>query len=579
LPPMPSDVTADRSPVLRPAPPLAHGSALILLALLGMVMLWGAPFVQDDMGIIYFNDTVHRWDGVWRSFTLPYWPPANSGELYRPLTIAWFTLQWMVGDGAVWVFRGVSLALYIASTLVTWRLLRLLLPPTAAWFGAALFAVHPVHVEAVALAVNQAEILVGLLLTLAVHLRIREGRGEIAHRAAAGAIWALFLVGVFIKEQMLVLPGLLLAADLFVDRDREGWRARLGRWGWHYGTLMVTAAAYWTLRTQVLGDGTGARTAEALDGLSMAGRAYTMLGVPAEWLRLLLWPADLQGDWNLLEWVPTAGWSLRETAGSIALASVGIALVLAWRRRPLVAFGIAWIAVTLAPVANILIPTGIILAERTLFSPTIGLAIILADLVAPLEPRWPMLDRWKRIGLAAVGGALLFAGAVRSAVRHTAWQSRPMFLATQVLDAPTSWRARLAYSTLLADLGDTVAARHQIRTAVALRADRPIVVRWLADAMRSREGKCIAPIITYEEILERLPGRNEVRASLVACQLDLGRYADARARAAAGVATGGDTTFFRSVMRIADSAAAAGAPPATVRLTEFRGFTLIGTAP
>ena len=56
-------------------------------------------------------------------------------------------------------------------------------------------------------------------------------------------------------------------------------------------------------------------TASALEFLGPLGVAVARSGGA----RLLVWPAHLQGDWNLLEWVPTRGWTLRETAGAIAL--------------------------------------------------------------------------------------------------------------------------------------------------------------------------------------------------------------------------------------------------------------------
>lgn len=569
----------------RPATPrpdldrLVRGLALVFLSLLAMGMLWGNPFVQDDLGIINFNKLAHQWSGTWRAFLYPYWPPLNSGELYRPLIISWFTVQWLVGDGAVWPFRLASLLLYAGLTVVVWRFLHAHTTATAAWLAAALFAVHPVHVEAVALAVNQAELLVGILLTLALGAHLRGLRGELPPRRAATMVWWYFFVALWVKENALILPGLLVAADLMLEADREEWRPRLRRQLPLYLALITTGALFWIIRGQVLGPGAGTHPAEALVGLSMAERAYTMLGVPAEWLRLLIWPATLQGDWNLLEWVPTGGWTLRETAGVIALASATLAFALAWRRRPLLAFGIAWIAVTLVPVSNVLIPSGIIIAERTLLLASIGIVIVAADLVSLLEPRWLGLGRPARLAVLSAIGVLLFVGLIRSGVRHTAWRSRPLYLASQAQEAPTSWHARLAYGILLSDIGDTASARREISYAIDLRADDPLVSRGLADAIRYREGKCIASTIIYEEILRRRPGRSEVRGSLVACYLHLGRYAAAGDVADGGVALHLDEEYFRHARAVADSAIRVAAPEGTVRLPRMRNFTVIGPPP
>ena len=559
---------------------LALGVALAGLALLTMWRILGNQFVQDDMGVLLGNSLIRDWSGVWRAFGEAYWPPAGSGELYRPASIAWYTIQWMIGDGSQLLFRMVSLALYAASTLALWRLLRALVTPGAAWVGAAYFAVHPVHSEALATAVNQSELLVGLLLTLAVGWHLRANRGAADPRTSALLVGLCFGLAVLTKEHGLVLPGLLFITDLFLDRDRDSLRTRLVRWRWLYFGLLVFGAAFWLVRSSVLGEGTGTMMAEAFYDARVAQRAYTMIGVPAEWLRLLLWPAHLQSDWNLLEWVPTRGWSLRETAGVFALVAFAAGMALAWRRRPVAAFGLAWMVVALAPVCNVLIPSGIVLAERTLYLPSIGFVIVVADLLAMVEGRWGTLPRARRLLLAVLGALLLGLGVVRSTVRLSDWKNRRVFLTQQLLDAPTSWRARIAYGLMLVDIGDTTRARVEIRRTITQRPDDPIVTKFLVDRMRLLSGQCLGPTIVYQELLAVAPRRSDARGGLVACLLWLGRYADARAEALRGAALGLDRQYFEYVVTVADSAAAAGAPAGVVRLKPIGDrATVIGPVP
>ena len=54
------------------------------------------------------------------------------------------------------------------------------------------------------------------------------------------------------------------------------------------------------------------------------------------------------------------------------------ATVLAWRRDRWLGFGLAWAIISLGPVANIAFASGIVLAERTLFFPSLGVALALA---------------------------------------------------------------------------------------------------------------------------------------------------------------------------------------------------------
>lgn len=557
---------------------LGAGIALIALALLAMGGILPNHYVQDDAGIISTNPALHEWGALWRVFTIPYWPPATSHELYRPLSSAWYALQWMVGGGGAPLYRVVSLLLYVGTVLVAWRLLRRLTSPGAAWAGAAIFAVHPVHVEAVALAVNQSELIVAILCILAVDWKLRADRGEIPLARASRLIWGSLTVGVFVKEHAVVLPGLLLAVDLCFAPSFEELRARWRRWRGSYLALVVTGALFWYLRGRILGPGAGTDPAEALVGAGLPARAATMVGIAAEWLRLFLWPAHLQSDWNLLEWVPTQAWGLRETAGACALIAFVAAGAAAWRRRPVAAFGLAWMAVALAPVSNVLIPSGIVLAERTLFLASVGFVIVVADLGALGEARLGSVGAGAR-RIALGGFALLLAlGAVRSGIRTGDWRTRWMYLTTQMLDAPTSWRARIAYAMLLADIGDTAQARVEVRATMRFRPEVPLAPKPIVDRLRLETGKCRGAVLVYDEMLTAVPGRSDVRGSLAACLLFLGDYAGARTAAEGGIARGLDTAYFSYVVGVADSAMRAGAPPEEVRLRPIgNNATVVGT--
>ena len=107
------------------------------------------------------------------------------------------------------MFRITSILLYAASAVAFFWLAAMFLPVGAAWVIAALFAVHPVHVEAVAVAVNQGELIVGLIATLWVgrYVRVRR-QGDLSARSSIGFV-VTYLVACFFKENAVILPGLL----------------------------------------------------------------------------------------------------------------------------------------------------------------------------------------------------------------------------------------------------------------------------------------------------------------------------------------------------------------------------------
>ena len=142
--------------------------ALLLLALAATVTSIGHEFTFDDVYVIRKNARVHSLDGLWALFGQTYWPPELGGDGYRPLVMTLFTLQWVAGDGAPWVFHAGNIALAVAVAAAVHWCARAVLPPAGAWVAAALFAVHPVHVEVTGNVVGQSELLVALCLSLAV---------------------------------------------------------------------------------------------------------------------------------------------------------------------------------------------------------------------------------------------------------------------------------------------------------------------------------------------------------------------------------------------------------------------------
>src|SRR5688572_2220551 len=340
-----------------------------LLALAASAASLANGFVYDDIPIVMQNPLVHHAEMVGQIWTTPYWP---AGLLYRPLTMQGFALQWAAGAGSPIVFHATSVLLMVLLALLFWRLARRILPEAPAFLGSALFAVHPVHVESVANAVGQAELLATALTLLALerYLAWRVGGPLGAPRRAALAV--LTLLAILSKETGFVIPALLLGAEVLLVAPRGPWRTRLGVLA---PVLVLQGAAVVVAvlaRIIVLGPTPGAGPAVALQGLRPGERVAGMLAVVPEWARLLLWPAHLQAEYGPPA-IPVTGpiGPAHVIGAGLLLAALGI-LLITWRRHPVIAFGLSWVGIALFPVSNVLTSTGVILAERTLFLPSAG---------------------------------------------------------------------------------------------------------------------------------------------------------------------------------------------------------------
>jgi hypothetical protein len=334
-------------------------------------------FVQDDVALIAQNvraQDLSRWSEI---LTSPYWPHPWKQDLYRPVTSLLLALEYQLGGGAPLVFRLVSYLLYAAAALLVLLLARRILPESVAAAVALLFAVHPVHVEAVALGVAQSELLVGLLalgMTIRYLGHRREGAGTLRRRDWA-VLAILYGLACFSKETGFVLPLLLLAAEILLLDGAL--LPRLRRLSAGYASLLAIGLLAFAARTSVLSHIATPGPADALAGLSAGGRALTMLRVIPTWARLLVWPAHLRADYSPQEIVAATGFGPQEAFGLLLAATVIAAIWFSRSRAPALSFGLAWMATGLLPVSNVLVPTGILVAERNLYLPSIGFLLAL----------------------------------------------------------------------------------------------------------------------------------------------------------------------------------------------------------
>src|SRR5688572_11976478 len=129
------------------------------LALAAAYSSLGNGFAYDDVYILEKAGR-HSMAGWWRDFASTYWPVSMGGDGYRPLTVIAFRAEWVLGGGKPLLFHGVNVALHVATAIAVFALATTLLPFAAAFVAAALYAVHPVHVEAIANVVGQSELFV-----------------------------------------------------------------------------------------------------------------------------------------------------------------------------------------------------------------------------------------------------------------------------------------------------------------------------------------------------------------------------------------------------------------------------------
>ncbi len=421
--------------------------------------LWN-EFAMDDRYIIVLNQLVHARSGLWRAFAHPYWPADLGGALYRPLTLATYVVDWAVGETA-W-FHGVNLLWHAAASVAVASLARRWSGTTAALIAGLLFAVHPVHVEAVANVVGRAELMAGLFALLALLAALE--RGSVGWSAVALAL------GLLSKENAAVVPGLIVWAWMLgISRPS---RHRMVAFGASWAALGV---AYLALRLAVLHPyAQSLGVAPVFFGAGPLAVRLTAVAALADVARLLVFPLTLRADYSPNErTLVTSPFDGRFALGLLALTAWAALLVLTWRRgRKVEAFGLGWVALAFLPVANILFPVGILLAERTLYLPSAGLALAAGAWLRDV-PRVPLRVLLGLIGL--VGGA-------RTALRVPVWSDDRTVTLSVLEDSPRSYRGPLRTAALLQGAGETAKALEDYHTAALIYDRDPMLYVGAADA-------------------------------------------------------------------------------------------------
>ncbi len=417
-------------------------ASIALLALAASATGLHNLFAYDDVYVIQNDGRVQTLVHWWRLLGDTYWSKAWGGDGYRPLTTLGFALQWAVGHGSPLLFHAVNVALYMAMCVAVFWIMTAVLPKAPAWIASALFAVHPVHVEAVANVVGQSELTTGLLLCLAMGLYIQgRQRGPLSAWRQV-AIGACYLGAMGFKEHGITLVALVVVAELTVVRDQRPLWTRLVEMRPLVLGMVAVALVFLWARTAVLpGNFSGFHPFVPFQGLhlSAANRILTMIGVAPVWGRLFLWPAHLTTEYAPPFIEIAQGVSITQLPGLLLMIGV-IGLTFALRRRiPAASFGLGWLIVAMSPVSNIVVPAGFLIAERTLLFPSVGVMIFVGSLI-PLAYDWLSARRLQYAGAAAVV-ALLAAGTWRSAERQKVWHDDDILFKTGVKEAPDSYRA------------------------------------------------------------------------------------------------------------------------------------------
>ena len=484
-------------------------------------------FALDDTYIVQVNSRVHDLTNFRSIWLTPYWPFLGQElGLYRPLTIFLFALQWAAGNGAAWVFHAVNVGLHGLVTALSYLLLVRLTNRTAAFVGALIFAVHPIHTEAVANVVGQAEIVAAAAVLGACLLHAARPEGLAVSWPRRLLLALLFLIALAAKESAVVLPALLVLTD--VAQQRVPLSAR-GLSDYARDILMpgfllaAVLAWYLIMRFDVMGSIIGSNAAPAMPFLREEFRQLNALRAFPEFLRLLFFPQDLSADYAPAVIMPVE--TVRPMVilgGMLILVVTALAALTPW--LPAIGFPAAWFAISIVTVSNLFFPIGVLVAERTLYLPSFAVSAIAAFAWQAAATRMPSVSR-RRLAAAAVA-LVIVPGAAKTWSRNPDWRDTNTLWAATYRDNPHSYRSQWVQAALLDAQGrsDQAAVHYQLAYEIYPRDTQftSVYANFLIGRGR------YADAVTILEAVREIPPFTAFSASVLAhAYLAAGRYEEA----------------------------------------------------
>ncbi len=501
--------------------PLAPTALLLGVILLVYAQVRTFAFVNlDDQQYVTSNPVVLRgltWDGV--AWAFGGFHAAN-----------WHPLTWLSHMADVTLFgadagahHAVNVALHALNALLLFGFLRR--ATGATWRSAAvaaLFAVHPLHVESVAWVSERKDVLSGAFFFLTLHAWLGYTRRPGAGRYVAVA--ALFVLGLLAKPMLVTLPLVLLLVDAWpLGRLAPGAAggstpSRAARLVAEKVPLLVLAAA--SSIVTWLAQSAGGATASA-EAIPLGGRVANAAVSYVLYLVRTVWPSGLAAFYPHPS-LAGDGIPAWKTAGALLLLlAVTAAAVRERARRPYLLFGWLWFVGTLLPVIGLVQVGEQGLADRYSYLPLTGL------LVAAVWGGAERLGRLRSPALAwGAAAAPILALALAAHAQASTWRDSLALHGRALEVTERNWNAWSGLGDALADAGrpqEAIAAYRE-----ALRVRPRLATAWNGlGAAYGQLGAHAEAIAAFEEALRSQPGYADAWYNLGTAHGSLGRHARA----------------------------------------------------
>jgi tetratricopeptide (TPR) repeat protein len=503
--------------VTKPAIWISLALVVMTLAVFGQVRDF--PFIGLD-DIIYLMESPHVSRGLTPAGAA--WAFTNNYFTY------WHPLTWLSHMATVDLFgmdpgghHVINLSLHLLNVLLLFLVLNgMTLSPWRSGFVAALFAIHPLHVEPVAWVAARTDVLSTsfFLLALWAYARYVKMPGPGRHALVA----AFFALGLMVKPALVVLPFTLLLLDYWplgrfqaaasLGNREDFLRDPVGRLLREKAIFFAMAgvSCLVTYLTQVK---VGAVT--SFSDFPLGARAANALVAYAGYLGKTVWPFSLaviypHPMWGLPAW--------KVAASGLLLAGVSVLAVRLGRKLPFLAMGWFWFLGTLVPMINLIQSGWVAMADRYTYIPLIGLFVMAAWGIP--EPAGKFRYRAWVLGIPAAAALSLLATVAWAQVGL--WQNSRSLFRHAVEVTTDNWMGHYLLGNALYEEGKFAEAIAQYRRSVDIQPLFPDAHNNLGNALVDT-GAVGEAVSHYRESLRLRPGSAKTYNNLGAALEKLGK--------------------------------------------------------
>jgi len=416
------------------------------------------PFIWDDDGLVVRNTLIHNWQNLPKAFTNDlYFGNASGSNFYRPLQSISFILDYHFWQLDPFGYHLTNIILQIGVSFLVFLLVFNLLGSLAIGVStSALFAVTPLHTEAVTYISGRAEMLMGFFVILSLLLFIKSQRIGVKHAKLFFSLSVFsFILSLLSKEAAIVFPLIILGYIFYITREKLKEENYLIK---NVSPFIAVALIYLYLRVSVFSFST-LRPA-ALAKISWFIRLSVIPKVIFTYLKMLLLPTGLHMSRELVRPTSVAGISAAVFLLGVIIFSCIYFLRYSKDNR-VASFMLFWALVLFIPQSGIF-PINAFVAEHFIYLSSISFFLLLVC----------FLHKVLRNKMFVLAISLLCAFYILlTCARNFEWRNPIVFYRNIIKYSPDSFQAHNNLGLQYEYRGRFDEAMHEYRRALLIKPD------------------------------------------------------------------------------------------------------------